>query len=195
MENQPIHFVTGNSAKVKSMQRYATQAGIEVLQTDLPDIIEPQSLSIETISRSKAMQAYAVLQKPLVVNDAGAEIDGWNGFPGAYTKDFVQSVGIDNILHAVSNLEDRRCRFRGVLTYVDEHGMQVFHDTTEGTLAQTIDRTPKPAYHWSDLQRMFIPEKWNKIISSFTEDDYLAWHDQRQGKSVFSQFVRWMKEK
>ena len=97
MAQHTIHFVTGNSGKFATMKKYADAAGIAALQKDIP-LIEPQAETTHEISASKAKQAFAILQTPLCVHDAGMHIDALNGFPGPYVKYMLKTIGIEGLL-------------------------------------------------------------------------------------------------
>lgn len=194
MEKQTIHFVTGNSGKFASLKAHTDAAGIIAIQTELP-LIEPQADTIYEISRSKAEQAFAILRKPLIVNDAGMHINALNGFPGPYIKYVLETLGIEKVRDLVAPLQERRCRFVSVLTYMDEADMKTFESTTEGQLAREIDRNPQPLYLWSDMERLFIPEHADKPLSAFTEEDYKSWLEERKPLSGFAQLVAWLTEK
>lgn len=192
MEKPIIHFITGNSGKFATMKRYADAADINAIQKDLP-LIEPQANTVEEISHSKAQQAFALLQKPLFVNDAGMYIDALNGFPGPYVKYAVQTIGVEGIQRLAEAMQDRCCRFVNTLTYIDDAGMKSFEGVTEGSLATEIDRNPKPLYFWSDMERIFIPEGRQKPFSAFTEEDFRDYYQEREPYNVFGQLMRWLK--
>lgn len=56
-----IYLVTGNSGKVASLQRKLEKYDIK---------FEIQSDDLEEVSMNKAMQAFEILKKPLVVDDS-----------------------------------------------------------------------------------------------------------------------------
>ena len=191
MDKKELYFITSNTGKFATMKKYADAAGITAIQKDLP-LIEPQADTILEISRSKAKQAFAFLQHPLIVNDAGMYIDGLKGFPGPYVKFVVQTIGVEGVKHLAEPLTDRRCHFVSVLTYIDQHQEKSFESITEGHLAMEIDDTPKPFYYWSDMQRLFIPEGWQKPLTGFTEGEWHQWYTEQEHKNVFGQVIQWL---
>ncbi|MEM4061829.1 MAG: non-canonical purine NTP pyrophosphatase, partial [Desulfurococcaceae archaeon] len=86
-------FVTSNIHKYNEVKPIAESLGIELeLCRDLK--LEIQSDSIEEVVLKSAMIAYAVLSKPVLVEDAGLFIEALNGFPGPYSSYVYRNIGI-----------------------------------------------------------------------------------------------------
>lgn len=88
-----LTFVSGNQSKAASIARYL---GTEIAHHKL-ELDEIQSLCVETVALRKAEDAYAVLQRPLFVEDFSVSLDGLNGLPGAYLKDFTSCLAAKDI--------------------------------------------------------------------------------------------------
>jgi non-canonical purine NTP pyrophosphatase (RdgB/HAM1 family) len=188
---QIINFVTGNKDKLASMKEHIVEFGFDALQAALP-LIEPQASSIEAVALSKAVQAFKVLQEPVVVEDSGFCIDGLSGFPGPYTKYVLDTIGAAGLLRLAEPLASKTCKFVSVLTYIDLEGEpHTFVDQGMGTLAMEVDTTSSEQI-WSDLWRIFIPDGKSKAFTALTLNEQTNLWKKWQANSVYTQFAEWL---
>jgi non-canonical purine NTP pyrophosphatase (RdgB/HAM1 family) len=85
-----FYFVTSNKNKIKEAEEIL---GIKLKHIDL-DIQEIQSIDVEDIVKDKAVKAFNVIKKPVLVEDTGLFIKDWRGFPGALIKWVLKTMGI-----------------------------------------------------------------------------------------------------
>jgi XTP/dITP diphosphohydrolase len=126
-----IALITGNAGKTAE---YAAMLGIEVTPAKV-ELTEIQSLDVAHVAARKAADAYAQLGEPVLVDDTGLTIRGWNGLPGALVAWFIDTVGPQGILDMAAGLADRRATVTTALGYADATGVQVFQGTVAGSLA------------------------------------------------------------
>ena len=91
-----IDFITSNKGKIAALKRSFLNAGrfdIKVNQVQA-DIVEPQLNNIADVSKYKAMEAFKILKKPILVEDGGLVIEALNGFPGRIPSMFYQQLGL-----------------------------------------------------------------------------------------------------
>jgi inosine/xanthosine triphosphate pyrophosphatase family protein len=74
-------FVTSNDIKFQAAKFFLDAHGI-TFDRQLIEFIEIQADEGGVIARNKAEQAYAALQRPIVVTDDSWLVPGLNGFPG-----------------------------------------------------------------------------------------------------------------
>jgi len=129
-----ITVVTGN--KNKAAEVAAFFKGIVEVDNATVETIEPQSDSLEVIACSKAEQAYAALQRPLIVDDTGLFISALNGFPGPYAAYVQESIGNPGILRLMKDISARSAYFETVICYTDGVETKTFTGRVEGTIAQ-----------------------------------------------------------
>ncbi|HSQ97699.1 MAG TPA: non-canonical purine NTP pyrophosphatase, partial [Rickettsiales bacterium] len=63
-----IYFITSNKGKISSLEKVLASNGlsdIKVISQKL-DLVEPQASSVKEVSKSKALQAYSILKKPIL---------------------------------------------------------------------------------------------------------------------------------
>lgn len=116
---QSILFVTGNLVKVKHARVALRPFGLRVVQKQVQGFIEPRAEDPEGVSAEKALQAYQILQRPLMVEDSGLYIRGLQGFPKTYVHFSLETLGVRKILKMMEGEADRYAEFRQSLAYID----------------------------------------------------------------------------
>ena len=116
--NKDIAVVTGNPNKVKDIGHLL---GLELSRSDL-ELTEIQSTDVAEVVKHKAIEAYAKLKRPVLVDDAGLTFEQWGKLPGAFIKYFMDEVGSDGILAMLQGAETRNCYMECAMAYCDEHG-------------------------------------------------------------------------
>ncbi|HVR98800.1 MAG TPA: non-canonical purine NTP pyrophosphatase [Thermoanaerobaculia bacterium] len=124
----PFVLVTGNPGKLEEARRI-TEINFEAAAVDLPEI---QSLDYLEILRGKAAQAWELLHRPLVVEEAGLDLAALNGFPGSLVKWMLQAVGAEGISRTALAVGDTRAAARCFLIYKDGDREIVATGTTFG---------------------------------------------------------------
>jgi non-canonical purine NTP pyrophosphatase (RdgB/HAM1 family) len=125
-----VVLVTGNRGKLAEAQRLC---GVELQAANL-DLPEIQSLDIGEVLRAKALEAFQLLQKPVVVDETGLELAALGGFPGCLVKWMLEAVGADGIARCAHALADSRATARCALLYFDGEQQVLAEGTTAGTL-------------------------------------------------------------
>lgn len=120
-----ITFITTNKRKINSARRNLVKFDIEVEGVDL-SLEEIQSKDIAVIATHKAKQAYAQLQKPLVVSDHGWFITALHGFPGAYMKEVEQWLSAQDFLNLMKPYANREIIKKEVLCFIDGEQTKTF---------------------------------------------------------------------
>lgn len=132
-----ITVVTSNPNKAAEVAAFF--AGITAVTHVAFEAAEPQSDSIAEIARAKAAQAYAALQRPLIIDDTGFFIEELNGFPGAYAAYVQDTIGNSGVLRLMKGVANRRAYFSTVIAYADESGIRTF----EGRVGGEITEAPR----------------------------------------------------
>ena len=190
-----ISFVTSNQEKVKAVERslaYARRSDIKIKQINL-DIIEPQFDSVAEISKYKAMEAFKLLQSPVLVEDGGLVIPALDGFPGPYTKYVLKTIGADGILRLLSGIADRRAKFVSFATFVDAGGRVQQFERRGDNFEIACER--KDIVHpeaWSDLWQVIYLKKYGKMLCELSAQELLEYTEQSETSGSLQQFVRWL---
>lgn len=110
-----LHYVTTNDGKLAEADDYLD----EVTQFDF-DYTEIQAADLGPIAAHGARAAYRQVDGPVLVDDAGLFIEGFDGFPGPYSAFVENTLGIETVWRlADAELDDHRAVFRCVLAYCD----------------------------------------------------------------------------
>lgn len=187
-----IHFVTTNKGKAGALKQIAEGMGIEVIPVEI-ELVEPQADTVAEVAQNKAAQAVKLLGKPVVVEDTGFAIDALAGFPGAYIKYALATIGAEGLIRLAAPFPSATCRFVSAMCYAAPDGTQhtFLDDSAVGSLATMIDPTPAPNA-WSELWRVFIPKGYDKTLSALTDEERNGLMRDWQANSVYGQFARWM---
>ncbi len=187
-----INFVTTNKGKAGALKQVASAYGIEVIAVEA-ELVEPQADSVAEVAQNKAAQAVKLLGKPVVVEDTGFAIDVLAGFPGAYIKYALATIGAEGLIRLAAPFPSPVCRFVSALCYAAPDGTQqtFIDDSAVGRLASAMDPTPAPNA-WSELWRVFIPKGYDKTLNVFTDDERNLLMRYWQTSSVYGQFARWL---
>ncbi len=124
-------FVTSNDNKWREAQRILGYA-LERIELDLDEV---QAESVSAVALAKATAAYQRLGRPVIVEDAGVELNGLGGFPGPFIKYWEKLGGLESICRAADGLGDRRVRAVCALGICSSAGSEVVEGAVEGILA------------------------------------------------------------
>ena len=111
-----LRYVTTNSGKVREAREYLD--GVEQLDYDYAEV---QAADLGPIAAHGAREAYRHAGEPVLVDDSGLFVDGFDGFPGPYTAYVQNTLGIETVQRLAARELDtpHRVAFRCVLAYCD----------------------------------------------------------------------------
>ena len=128
-----IQFVTGNEGKVTEARSYLE--GLEAVEQVDFDYTEIQSADLAEIAATGAREAFAELGgSGVLVDDTGLFVEALGGFPGPYSAYVEDTVGVERLWRLAKDEENRRAKFRTVVAYCDEGGIETFTGSVGGTL-------------------------------------------------------------
>lgn len=101
---QKLILVTGNKYKLAEWRRLVPDSiELEALDIELDEI---QSLDLRAIITDKVKRAYAIAQRPVVVEDVSAGLDKLGGLPGPFMKFFEKQLGSDALFQLAEHTGD-----------------------------------------------------------------------------------------
>jgi len=111
-----LRYVTTNPGKVREAEAYLDEVGR--LAFDYPEIQAPD---LGPIAAHGARAAHRHAGEPVLVDDAGLFVEGFDGFPGPYSSYVHGTLGVDRVRRLCERELDapRRATFRCVLAYCD----------------------------------------------------------------------------
>ncbi len=152
-------FVTGNANKHREAEAILGRP-LERIAIDLPEL---QAATTQDVALAKATAAFAMLSRPVIVEDAGFELVGLGGFPGPFIKYWEQLGGLASICKTADGLVDRGAVAVCVLGLCDGSGARV----VEGRIAGTISREPR-GEHGFGWDAIFIPDGHDRTFGEMT---------------------------
>ena len=151
----PLVFVTSRAEKATE----ATRLGFDVERLDV-DLPEPQALDPSEIVDAKARAAYALLERPVLVEDSGLAVRAWGGFPGALVKWLEKSAGVAALAKMLDAYSDRSATAVCAIAYCD--GGEVV--AARGEVSGSIAPSPRGSegFGWDVL---FVPDGGSRTFA------------------------------
>ncbi|MGI8649599.1 MAG: RdgB/HAM1 family non-canonical purine NTP pyrophosphatase, partial [Rubrobacter sp.] len=148
-----------------------------------PDVLEIQSLDFGEVASAKARAARKALHNPaarVIVDDSGLVVNAWNGFPGALTKWFLGSVGLDGLLKMLFAFDDRSARSVCVVAVSDADGeIHLFRGEVNGEIAASPRGEGGFGY-----DPVFIPNGHERTYSEMASEKQENSHRNRAFKAL-----------
>ncbi len=187
MNKQTIPYVTTNKGKFQEVVSFLADSPnlpFNLVQEPL-ETTEVQSDDQKEISRFKAIEAWNMLKKPLLVEDAGIFFEKYQNFPGTFSKWVFKSLGFEGVSKLYTPGD--RAYFQITLCYIENpEKLEFFQTRCYGTLI-----APKPGHNPSlPFSVLFIPDGFNQTYQELTDAGQKGAFKFRQ-KAIES-FVKWL---
>lgn len=157
-----ITFVTGNEFKAKETAEILN-IDLEVSQIELDEI---QELDLKKVALHKLNQAYALLKKPVLIDDVSFEIHAWNGFPGPFIKWMLKAGnGPSLILKLLEGEKDRIATARLAIGFHDGKEARLFFGEAVGTVA--YETRGDNGFGWD---RVFVPDGYDQTFAQMPSE-------------------------
>ncbi len=167
-------FATNNPHKLKELQ-YMTGDSFELLSLEdigCPDDIPETEPTLEGNASLKAFHVYRNYGYNCFADDTGLEVEALGGDPGIYSARYAgegkdAGANMDKLLRLLNGVENRKARFRTVISLVIEGREILFEGIVEGTILKEkrgkegfgYDPVFVPAGHTSTFAEMEPHEK------------------------------------
>lgn len=160
-------FITGNQEKVENLHRLLGRR-LSHCKIDLEEI---QSADMNEVVAHKAKQAYEIINKPVLVDDAAMWFDELDGLPGPFIKFFVHAKnGAENLCRMADGLSSRRATARAYFGLYDGKTMHILHGEIRGEIADHPRGENGFAYGWDSI---FCPDGYGgKTRAELNPDEY-----------------------
>ena len=160
-----LFFASSNENKFQEAERILTNLGVKVnfSKTTLEEI---QSNNLNDIAGQKAINAYNLIQKPVIIEDDGLFIDSLNGFPGPYSSYVYDTIGNKGIMNLLENSEFRDAKFVSIIAYLGgSDGVKLFESSIPGKISSVIEKGG-----WG-YDPIFIPDGESKTYANVSDKD------------------------
>ena len=111
-----LYFATSNINKLRELSTLLEQKLISV-PLDLQEI---QTTDLHELLKFKLQQAYEKLHAPVIVEDTSLYFNAWNKLPGPLIKWFLEGMGLEGLVKALSPFEDKSAHAVCCLALTDD---------------------------------------------------------------------------
>lgn len=155
-----ITFITWNQHKADYLAKFL---GYPVDHVKL-DLDELQSMDLHEIVEHKVRQAYAIISKPVIVEDVSLEFEELGWLPWPFIKFFVEKTPFDIICNMIWN--NRKATARCVFGYYDGVDLKLIEWSLNGTVA--LKPAGNSGYGWDQI---FIPQWYDVTRASLSPEE------------------------
>ena len=183
-QSSALFFVSSNENKFQETERILSNFGMQInfFKTTLEEI---QSNHLNDIAEQKAINAYEIVKKPIIIEDDGLFIDSLNGFPGPYSSYVYDTIGNKGIMNLLENCETRDAKFVSIIAYCDnDYGVKLFESSIPGKISSIIEKGG-----WG-YDPIFIPDGESKTYANVSDKDKFS-----HRSAALTKFSNWFLDK
>jgi non-canonical purine NTP pyrophosphatase (RdgB/HAM1 family) len=156
-------FITGNFNKAKQLSLWLSYP----IDHEKLDLVEIQTTNIEELVTHKALSAYALLKKPVLVEDSSLIFHAFGKLPGTFVKFFEKEVGLERLCKMLDPFADRSATASVMYgATVDGVTVDLFLGETSGTISD--EPRGSDSFGWNPI---FIPEGSNMTYAEMTLEE------------------------
>lgn len=177
-------FVTSNRGKAREVRKIVKKIRLVVKPLSLD---EDYSLSHEKLAIGKAKHAFAILQKPVVVEDTILQVSGFRDYPGLKTKEVYQELGLEGF---VKKCCGRNASFTTIAVYYDGKKARVFIGTSRGKISNYVGRE---TIRGLPFLRVFVLPRDKLVVSELPEKEFDKYFlEVNHRAKAFRKFEKWL---
>lgn len=158
-----LTFITGNQNKADFLVKHL---GMPVAHHKL-DLDEIQSLDVHAVVEHKVWQAYKLLRRPVLVEDASLTFTAMGRLPGTFVKWFIEELGYNGLLNLAASLPEQTAL--GCVCYglFDGSQIQFFDGEMHGRISWETRGSGGFGF-----DPIFINDGFSKTRGEMTEAEY-----------------------
>ena len=179
-----LFFASSNEHKFQEAERILANLGMQInlFKTTLEEI---QSNNLNDIAEKKAINAYELVKKSVIIEDDGLFIDSLNGFPGPYSSYVYDTIGNKGIMNLLENSEIRDAKFVSIIAYCDSDcDVKLFESSIPGKISSIIEKGG-----WG-YDPIFIPDGESKTYANVSDKDKFS-----HRSAALTKFSNWFLDK
>lgn len=161
-------FITGNQHKLDYLAKWLGTP-VDHRKIDLDEI---QSLDIQTVVKHKAEQAYALVGRPVLVEDVALTFHAMGRLPGTFIRWFLEEMGTEGLCQMMRPFEDKRAAATILYGLYDGQQLRTFGHEVEGTIPdapRSLEGNEwQSAKSWNSI---FIPDSSLKTYAEMLDDE------------------------
>ena len=179
-----LFFASSNEHKFQEAERILANLGMQInlFKTTLEEI---QSNNLNDIAEKKAINAYDLIQKPVIIEDDGLFINALDGFPGPYSSYVYDTIGNKGIMNLLENSKVRDAKFVSIIAYCDSDcDVKLFESSIPGKISSIIEKGG-----WG-YDPIFIPDGESKTYANVSDKDKFS-----HRSAALTKFSNWFLDK
>lgn len=181
-----VVLITSNPQKAKEIAIALEPYGIALTHQaiDLPEI---QSNRLEDVIIDKVSKAYAVVQQPVIVDDAGIYFSEYKEFPGVYSRYMFMALDFAGLFKLIDH--PQLAYFASFIAYkaTADSAPQLFSGRCEGTVIPDQRGTLKPTMPYDS---MFIPRGDTRTFAEMPISDKQKYDHRSQAIRKFANYLQ-----
>lgn len=184
-------FVTGNRNKVQEIEDLT---GDEISWSSLSDIgwvedIPETSDTIEGNSLLKAHTVWKATMRNCIAEDTGLEVEALNGEPGVFSARYAGAganaeANMAKLLMKLKNQENRKARFKTVITYINDGRIEQFEGICPGVILQEASGEGGFGY-----DPIFLADGASKSFGNMTIQEKQVFSHRSKAFSKFKEYL------
>lgn len=158
-----IYFVTGNQGKIIEAKEILK---VEIIPVRIEKLDEVQTNDpLECVSK-KAISAFNLFKKPVLVDDTSLFFSSLNGLPGVFIDYFMDAFGNDGLLRLLVNEKDRTAVAQTSLCYFDGKESLVVFGKVKGRISE--EKKGENGFGWDAI---FVPDGSEKTFAEMSIEE------------------------
>ena len=152
-----IQDVLGNQIELVSLKEMS-------FDQEIPEIFE----TLEENSKIKAETIFNQFEIPCFADDTGLEVEALNGQPGVHSARYAGEPrnpenNMNLLLKKLSGIENRKARFRTIITFIGGDGIHQFEGIVDGSIINA-----KRGFQGFGYDPLFIPDGSSKTFAEMS---------------------------
>jgi len=157
-----LHFATSNPYKLSELSELL-EYRLTPLELDLQEI---QNTDLQELVKHKLKQAYEHIHAPVIVEDTSLYFIAWNGLPGPLVKWFIENLGLEGMVSALSQFKDKSARAVCCLGYTKNgKSMYFFEGKVKGVIVK-----PRGSLNFG-WDAIFLPSEHEQTFGEMAPED------------------------
>ncbi|PTG46062.1 XTP/dITP diphosphatase [Staphylococcus chromogenes] len=187
-----IVIASSNKGKINDFKVIFSEYNVIGINELIEDFdVEETGVTFEENARLKSEAAAKALNKTVIADDSGLEVDALEGAPGVYSARYAgeakdDQANIEKLLQELEDKTDRSARFVCVISMTTVDGKtETFRGTVNGEI--TLARIGENGFGYDPI--FYVPDK-NKTMAQLTAEEKSEISHRRKAINQLQAFIK-----
>lgn len=187
-----IVIASSNKGKINDFKVIFSEYNVIGINELIEDFdVEETGVTFEENARLKSEAAAKALNKTVIADDSGLEVDALEGAPGVYSARYAgeakdDQANIEKLLQELEDKTDRSARFVCVISMTTVDGKtETFRGTVNGEI--TLARIGENGFGYDPI--FYVPDK-NKTMAQLTAEEKSEVSHRRKAIDQLQAFIK-----